>query len=147
MNSQKAFTLLEVVVVMIIVAVLASIALPRYNKTVDRSLEDSAILNLKSIHAANEVYESRSGGYYPGVENATSASLTEINANMGLSIIGNDIVYTCTGPVGGASYTCTAVAHSGTGNQFTVRVTQADIAPGDNPCCSTGSCPNPDNQC
>lgn len=144
-ENKSAFTLLEIVVVMIIIAVLASIALPQYGKTVNRSLEDSVILNLKSIHANNEVYRSRSGGYFPA--DVGGVDLSTINDELGLSIISNDTVYSCSGPVDGSAYTCTGVIHSGQGNEFTVRLTEADLAAGGNPCCNAGDCPNPDNQC
>ena len=55
MNKQ-AFTLIELLVVVLIIGILAAVALPQYNKAVEKSRIRSIMPILKTIAQANEVY-------------------------------------------------------------------------------------------
>ncbi len=69
---KNAFTLLEVIIVIIIVGVLAALALPRFFRMVERSRALEAINQLQTIRAAvDRCYLMRGGGY-----NALQACLT-----------------------------------------------------------------------
>lgn len=52
--SKKGFTLLELVIVIIIVGVLASLAVPRFFKLVERARSVEAIANLQALRGALE---------------------------------------------------------------------------------------------
>ncbi len=63
LKKQKAFTLLEVIIVIIIVGVLASIALPKFFRMVERTRAVEAISMLSSLRAAIErCYLGSTGG-------------------------------------------------------------------------------------
>ena len=51
-----AFTLIELVVVMTVIAILAALALPRYNFVVERSRQREAVVNLNVIRGSQMRY-------------------------------------------------------------------------------------------
>lgn len=55
-NTQAGFTLIEVLVVILILAILAAIALPQYQKAVAKSYAIEATTLLKSIYQAADVF-------------------------------------------------------------------------------------------
>ncbi len=54
--NKKAFTLIEMLVVVLIIGILASIALPQYNKTVEKAKVSEALLNIKAIEESMQRY-------------------------------------------------------------------------------------------
>ena len=63
-RNEKGFTLLEIIIVIIIVGVLASLALPRFFSTVEYSRSTEAFASLAAIRQAMErCYLQRSGNY------------------------------------------------------------------------------------
>ncbi len=55
---RKAFTLMELMLVVIIIAILASIAIPSYIKTMERAKAREAMATLQSMRAAELAYSS-----------------------------------------------------------------------------------------
>jgi type IV pilus assembly protein PilE len=55
-KNKSGFTLLEIIIVIIIVGVLASLALPRFFRTVEYSRGTEALTNLSAIRQATERY-------------------------------------------------------------------------------------------
>ncbi|ACC98649.1 PilE-like protein [Elusimicrobium minutum Pei191] len=60
---KKGFTLIELLVVVLIIGILAAIALPQYNKTVEKSRATEAFINLKAMADAEEIYFMQTGEY------------------------------------------------------------------------------------
>ena len=52
--NNRAFTLIELLVVVLIIGILAAIALPKYQESVERSIMQEAITNIRSIARAND---------------------------------------------------------------------------------------------
>jgi type IV pilus assembly protein PilE len=66
-HASKAFTLAELIIVLAILAIIVGIALPRYQKTVERAHWQAARDILTTIYASEEVYISYNDVYYaPG---------------------------------------------------------------------------------
>ena len=68
MNNQnkkknKGFTLIEILVVVLIIGILAAIALPKYQLAVEKSRMQEALVNLKTIAQANDVFFMINGRY------------------------------------------------------------------------------------
>ena len=59
----KAFTLIELLVVVLIIGILAAVALPQYQKAVEKSRGTQALTLLKSVGQAVQSYQLASGTY------------------------------------------------------------------------------------
>ena len=66
--NKKAFTLVELLVVVLIIGILAAIAVPYYQEAVEKSIMQEAIINLKAIAKANDVFYLQNGRYALGNE-------------------------------------------------------------------------------
>ncbi len=60
---KKAFTLIELLVVVLIIGILAAVAVPQYQKAVERSKTRQAIELLDSVYKAQQVYYLANGKY------------------------------------------------------------------------------------
>ena len=110
MWSQKGFTIMELVVVIIILGVLVAIALPRYFALTDDAQEAACLANMKSIEAA--IMMEYSDRLLAGSGDALSDVVADYNSDAG-AFFAND--QAPKEPAGG-SYTVSA---SGS-NQLTV---------------------------
>ena len=66
---QKAFTLLELLIVIIILGILASIALPRYMRTAERGKDSEAYVHLSLIRIAELDYYADFNTYTNDLDN------------------------------------------------------------------------------
>ena len=89
-QANAAFTLIELLVVVLIIGILAAVAVPQYNKAVEKSRISEAKTLLKSIVDAEEVYVMDTGGdgtynlkeldiTLPGTYDETGTTLTTSN--------------------------------------------------------------------
>jgi type IV pilus assembly protein PilE len=63
MRNKKGFTLIELLVVVVIIAILAAVALPQYQKAVEKSRAVEAFINVKNIYDAEKLYFLSIGEY------------------------------------------------------------------------------------
>ncbi len=63
MKNKQAFTLIELLVVVLIIGILAAVALPQYQKAVEKSRAAQALALLKSINQAEQAYYMANGEY------------------------------------------------------------------------------------
>ena len=61
--NNRAFTLIELLVVVLIIGILAAVAIPQYNKVVEKSKATQALTLLKAVAQAEEVYYMENGYY------------------------------------------------------------------------------------
>ena len=130
----KAFTMVELMVVVVIIAIIAGFAIPNYQKSVERTYQRDAITNLITLHGANQIYRAQNGAFWP---QSGSATYIAVNNALGLSLIQNGMTFTLGGD--GNTFTATA-ARWGPAAGFTVTVTNAVIS-ATNPQCTAGTCP------
>ena len=100
-SNQAGFTLLELIVTVIIIAILASIALPRYIRVVEKGRSAEARDILGQIRSAEIAYSLENNDQY-----TTSLTLLQISIPSGTCNSDYYFRYSLAG--GGASFTATA---------------------------------------
>jgi len=63
MKSKKGFTLIELLVVVLIIGILAAIAVPKYQKAVEKSKASQGFVLIKAIEQAMKSYHLSNGSY------------------------------------------------------------------------------------
>ena len=97
-GKNAGFTLIELLVVVLIIGILAAVALPQYQKAVSKSRTTEAIVTLKSIIDAEEVYYMANGAY------TDDLSLLDVQVNP----TGKYFKYSCNTGDGDVVRTCAA---------------------------------------
>jgi len=106
-RSQKGFTLIELMIVVVIIGILAALAIPRFMRATTKSKQSEAKQVLKQIYAMERAYRQEYNAYWGNGVSASAASPTNFGR------IGVDIMST-------ARYTFSIVAAA---NTFTVTAT------------------------
>lgn len=114
MRIRNGFTLIELMIVVAIVAILASVAVPAYTDYVRRGKLTQALGGLASMQVKMEQYYQDNRSYTGACAAGTVAPLP---ANT------TEFTYSCTIPSGGQSYTATVTGGAGMAG-FTYTLTQ-----------------------
>ena len=64
-KNQKGFTLVEIMIVVLIIGILLSIAIPNFVRAREKSMEKACIANLKTIDSAVQQYMMENKGVVP----------------------------------------------------------------------------------
>ena len=107
--KNKGFTLLEILIVVVIIGILASLAIPRYEKTVEHSRGTEAIANLNILRGA----ELRFWGEYDEI--ATNFNDLDVE-----NIQDNSSTY----------FTYSLDSYDNTTGNFTITATRQSVPPG-----------------
>ena len=83
-NSLTGFTLMELLVVIIIIGVLATLGLTHYGAYKEKTLDREAQANLKLIKAAEKIYRMENTFYYPST--GSTAVVSDINNYLKLQL-------------------------------------------------------------
>ncbi|MGN0024924.1 MAG: type IV pilin protein [Candidatus Avelusimicrobium sp.] len=68
MYQKRGFTLIELLVVVLIIGILSAVALPQYTKAVEKSRAVQAVVLVKSIRDAAEIYYMANGTYPSSID-------------------------------------------------------------------------------
>ncbi len=130
-----AFTLMELMLVVIILGIVAGFALPSLDKLYLKSQQRDITNYLRLIHGANEIYKARNGTYWnPG--DGGMHLLNEINSALRLNIPAN-AKYTynySTSDVGVSYMVCVYIAGIDSFMRMMSMPLSTNIPP--NPCCA-----------
>jgi len=133
-TNKKGFTLTELIVVVVVLGLMISFAIPSYTNSIRKSHERDMILQLSVLHSSNLIYRAQQGTYWD-TSGVLENDLTVINATLGINIISNDGTTYSYNSADGTAFTATA-----TWDDFTVQVDEGPVT-GTNPACSAGNCP------
>lgn len=126
--AARGFTLIEVMIVVAIVAILASVAMPAYNDYIRRGQLQEAFTNLSNYRIRLEQYYQDNRAYASSTAATTCGGAAATTLTSGE--LGGDIkyfTYTCSPASSGQTYTVTATGASGQATGFTYTVTNAGI--------------------
>jgi prepilin-type N-terminal cleavage/methylation domain-containing protein len=135
-RSQAGFTLVEILVVLLILGLLASIAIPAFFSQRNKARDAEAKVMVRTAETAMETFATDRGGSYSGV---SPNALLAIEPSL-RNVPSGDL----TAQAMGASGKYRVAVVSGTGTQFTIRreaddsVTYACDNPGAGACPSSG---------
>ncbi|MFH1777082.1 MAG: type IV pilin protein [Candidatus Omnitrophota bacterium] len=117
---KTAFTLIEVMITIIIVAILATLAVPTYMKMAERAKRREAIATLNTIFAAERVYCTERRTYIDAAAAAEWAALNMDDPNANPQ---SNFGYTISGATT-TTFNATATRNSGTYSGNTVTIDQ-----------------------
>lgn len=134
MQKQKGFTLIELMIVVAIIAILSTIAVPAYNDYVTRGklTEASSQLSNLRIHLEQSFQDNRTyANYVLGDGSATSCNLSPANTTSAVPEA-KYFSYTCTTAANTYTLTATGIATQGTGN-FVYTINEANTKTSNTP--------------
>lgn len=79
--KSRGFSLVELMVVVAIIGILSSIAIPNFKKFQAKARQTEAKTNLSVIHGLQSSYQSDEGCYYPSNSDATGACIVGTNTD------------------------------------------------------------------
>jgi prepilin-type N-terminal cleavage/methylation domain-containing protein len=76
-RPSEGFSLVEIMVVLVVIGVLVSIAVPRYDRAVEQSRADIAAANLRAVWSAQRMYWLENHAYTSDLSSLTSLGLLD----------------------------------------------------------------------
>ena len=114
MKKNRGFSLLELLIVVAIILIIATIAIPSLLRSRQAANESSAVANLRTINTAQVTYLSSAGGNYGGLPDLITAGLLDTRFTAGGQVSGYQYAIT----VSGSDYTVNANPTSANSARF-----------------------------
>ena len=107
--NRKGFTLIELIIVVIIIGILATLAIPQYRKATQRAYLGKGKHALSVIASAEKIYRADSGKYIAVANTAAAWDGTDLNNMVEVKEIGTDTNFTyAVTSTDGTAFTATA---------------------------------------
>src|SRR5438132_5501607 len=106
MKSNRGFSLLELLIVVAIILIIATIAIPSLLRSRQAAQESSAVSNIRTVNTAEVTYLSSNGGNYGSIPELITAGL--LDSRFATSVSG----YTFAVTASASDYTATATPTS-----------------------------------
>lgn len=90
--KDRAFTLIELIIVIVIIGILTSLAVPNYIKKAEQARDQEAKTVLKLIAAAEKIYYLKHNDYY--MTDPNNPSVAELNSNLNIDLPINNANWT-----------------------------------------------------
>lgn len=87
MKNWKAFTLMEIMVVIIIIGLLTGLSVANYQKSQEQAYKKNVFAQLRMIHRGQEWYKVKNKAYYPQSGDDSVTSVADINAALDIYLI------------------------------------------------------------
>jgi len=146
MKKTRAFTLMEIMVVIVIIGLLSGLGVANYIKSQEQAYKKNVYSQLRMIHQAQEWYRVKNHGYYPFPMGAGPiTSVAAINDALDIYLIpASDLSYQCfILGAAGLTYRCTATRSVVEGvSDYVFQVDQNPLSD-TNPSCTAGAKPCP----
>jgi len=115
--NNKGFTLIELLVVVLIIGILSSVALPQYQRVVEKARVVEAYVALNAISNAQRVYFAANGTYTPNLSDLDiDYPLDDVLYNNSVPAKGNKYwIFTASNSVGVQSYLAIAQRRNNAG--------------------------------
>ena len=113
MNNNRGFSLLELLIVVAIILIIATIAIPNLLRSRQAAAETAAVQTLKAVNTAEVIYMSTSSGKFGTLPDLVTAGLLD-SRFAGGSVSGYNFVVTASG----SDYTATAMPASTNSGRF-----------------------------
>ena len=110
-GHQKGFTIVELLIVIVVIAILAAITIVAFNGIQNRARETSLKSDLSNVAKQIEVF--RANGDYP----ANDTEMQSINAKFSFSPVGTNVI-SCINPTGATAGFALFVRDTTSGRQF-----------------------------
>jgi type IV pilus assembly protein PilA len=122
MRETRGFTLVELLVVILIVGILASIAIPKYATVKERAYLTAVKTDLKNLEISEEAYAAaNSGSYFSHTYTTPSDSTNTFGASQNVNIVAT--------ASGASGWSATATHTSAPGHTCAIFVGTAPVAP------------------
>lgn len=125
--GRKAFTLVELLIVVIILGILAAVVIPQFSDASDDARLSSLTTNLQTIRGQVELYKIQQGGYPPAASFTTLMTTTAGGFGPYLQAIPNN-PYTSTNTVGAGAVGSSAWYYDATTGAFKANDTAGHAA-------------------
>ena len=113
MKNNRGFSLLELLIVVAIILIIATIAIPSLLRSRQSANETAAVANLRTMNTAEVTYASGTGGTFGRIADLVTAGLLDARFSEGGTISG----YTLTSAAAGGTYTIGSIP-SGTSGRY-----------------------------